>query len=207
MYKGEAGQTLYLAILGDVFDVSAGSQHYATGRSYDHFAGTDSSHAFTTGEADGAGRTDDIDDLSMDELGSIADWHKFFATHEVYTPVGRVIGRHYDAQGEPTGVFPWKKLSDEQQKAKDLKTLLPGCNSKWSEAEGSVVWCTVKSGGVTRDWVGFPRILRYAEGRKKRCACVPQDRASERIAPAIGGTLDVYEGCDERAESCRVYTR
>jgi predicted heme/steroid binding protein len=206
-YKGEAGQQLYLAILGDVFDVSAGSQHYAKGQAYDHFAGTDSSRAFTTGEANGVGRTDDTDNLSMDELGAIADWHRFFATHEVYAPVGAVIGRHYDANGTPTGLFPWKKLEEDKQNAKELKLLLPGCNSKWSQEDGSVVWCTMKSGGVTRDWVGFPRLLTYANGNKKRCACVPQDRVNERVAPAIGGTLEVYEGCDERAERCRVYQK
>lgn len=206
-YKGEAGQKIYLAILGDVFDVSAGEQHYAKGRSYDHFAGTDSSRAFTTGEANGVGRTDDVDNLSINELGAIADWHNFFATHEVYTPVGKVIGRHYDADGAPTQVFPWKKLAEEKKNAKELKVLLPGCNSKWSQDEGSVVWCTMKSGGVQRDWIGFPRLLTYANGNKKRCACVPQDRVSERVAPAIGGTLEVYEGCDERAESCRVYQK
>eukprot|EP00967_Tisochrysis_lutea_P155531 scaffold311526_cov26-Tisochrysis_lutea.AAC.1 len=190
VYNGENGQKIYLAILGDVFDVSTGAQHYAKGRAYHHMAGRDSSRSFTTGDANGVGRTDDIDNLSTDELSAVADWHGFFVNHEVYTRVGKVIGRHYDANGVATGIFPWKKLAEEKKNSQELKVLLPGCNSKWSQDEGSVIWCTTKSGGVTREWIGFPRLLTYANGKKKRCACVPPERVYEKAAPAIGGTLE-----------------
>ena len=46
--EGE-GRTIYLSILGDVFDVTAGAQHYAKGQAYHHFAGADASRAFATG--------------------------------------------------------------------------------------------------------------------------------------------------------------
>jgi len=204
LYKGHDGAKIYLAILGDVFDVSAGSEYYAEGRAYHHFAGADSSRAFTTGDANGAGRTDDIDGLSIAEVASIAEWHGFYVTHETYTREGRLVGRYYDATGASRGYFPWEEIEEEKKSAKELKVLLPGCNSKWSQDEGSVVWCTAKSGGVQRDWSGFPRVLTYANGDKKRCACVPPDRVDERKAPAVGGTLDVYQGCDERADECHI---
>ena len=37
------------------------------------------------------------------------------------------------------------------------KQMFPPCNVEWSQAEGSRLWCTKKSGGITRDWVGVPR--------------------------------------------------
>ena len=42
-------QVLRLAILGSVFDVSAGRRHYGTGGDYAFFAGRDASRAFVTG--------------------------------------------------------------------------------------------------------------------------------------------------------------
>jgi hypothetical protein len=57
----EAGDSpLLLAILGDVFDVSAGAQHYGPGASYECFVGRDASKAFVSGQFEGEGLTDDL---------------------------------------------------------------------------------------------------------------------------------------------------
>lgn len=39
-YRGKDGSPVYLAILGEVFDVSSGRKHYGEGGGYHFFAGT-----------------------------------------------------------------------------------------------------------------------------------------------------------------------
>jgi len=178
------------------------SRHYAPGRSYAHFAGCDSSRAFVTGPDDGKGLTDDLSGLSDAELGSVAGWHEFFVTHENYTRVGRVSGRYYDAEGGALELFPWERLKAAERRAEQLKSEYPACNSRWTQAGGSEVWCTAKSGGVSRDWVGVPRLLA-AEGtaQKERCACVQLGRSQQ---PGLQVLLRPYPGCDLEAERCKV---
>lgn len=50
--------------------------------------------------------------------------------------------------------------------------VFPPCNSEWKKDTGGRVWCSTKSGGVTRDWVGVPRIYTDPTARGSRCACV-----------------------------------
>lgn len=44
-YDGVQYENLYLSVLGSVFDVSSGAQHYAKGSSYHYFIGKDFSSA------------------------------------------------------------------------------------------------------------------------------------------------------------------
>eukprot|EP00908_Phaeocystis_cordata_P013537 Transcript_24603.p1 GENE.Transcript_24603~~Transcript_24603.p1 ORF type:complete len:303 (-),score=88.93 Transcript_24603:67-894(-) len=201
-FTGHEGRSIFLAILGDVFNVSTGARHYAPGHAYAHFAGCDSSRAFATGPDDGRGLTDDLSGLNDEELRSVGGWHEFFVNHENYTRVGRVSGRYYDADGGALEQFPWARLRAAEQAEEQRKQEYPGCNSKWTQATGSEVWCTAKSGGVSRDWVGVPRLLAAAEGstQKERCACVPFERAQQPH-------LRAYEGCEPQAERCRVPKR
>jgi len=196
VFTGKEGRPIYLAILGDVFDVTTGAKHYARGRSYAHFAGRDASRAFSTGESEGEGLTDDISGLSDEELTAVADWHGFFVKHETYTRVGHVVGRYYNELGQSQEAFPWSHLAERARKAEEEKQRFPGCNSKWSQEDGSVVWCTLKSGGVTRDWAGVPRLLASAGG-KSRCVCVRRERSN---APE----LTPYKGCALDSERCQV---
>ena len=130
-------------------------------------------------------------------------WHEFFMTHENYTRVGRVSGRYYDAEGGALELFPWERLKAEERRAEQRKRDYPGCNSRWTQATGSEVWCTAKSGGISRDWVGVPRLLVTAEGtaQKERCACVQLERSQQ---PGSQALLRPYPGCDLDAERCKV---
>lgn len=46
---GSTGGALYVAVLGEVFDVSDKPEFYGPGGGYAHFAGTDGSLSFITG--------------------------------------------------------------------------------------------------------------------------------------------------------------
>ena len=66
-YDGSSGKGPYLALLGQVFDVSKGAQHYGPGGGYAFFSGRDASRAFVTGKFDEEGLTDDVMGLELDE--------------------------------------------------------------------------------------------------------------------------------------------
>lgn len=217
-FDGTQGRPIYLAILGTVYDVSSGAQHYARGKSYAHMAGRDATRSFGVGQAGGAGLTDDTAGLSDAELQGVWEWHGFFATHtEGYVRLGRVAGRWFDAAGRPLAEFPSKRLARAAEDEAARRQRLPECNSRWSQAEGSEVWCTKLSGGVARGWAGVPRLYdasldpattgpaKLATGTE-RCACVQEMLALTR---AGGGAahLRVYHGCDPAAERCKVDAR
>jgi len=202
----------HLALLGEVFDVSPGRQHYGPGGGYAFFSGRDGSRAYVSGDFTPQGLTDDVAGLSGQDYIGLDDWLQFY--RKDYQPAGRLVGRYYDEAGRETQYYAqWQRWLAEarahQQRDDDVRKLFPPCNSEWAEKVGGRVYCTRKSGGVKRDWVGVPR--EFFSGGKKRCACV-----RERGAPSYGadqgadrGDLDnpqlkEYPGCDPRADQCRI---
>ncbi|KAH8984598.1 cytochrome b5-like heme/steroid binding domain-containing protein [Lactarius akahatsu] len=83
------GIPIYLAIDGDVFDVSSNRRVYGPGGSYALMAGVDAARAFGTGCFKDH-RTHDLRGLSESELQGVAHWKKFFSEHKSYAKVGRV---------------------------------------------------------------------------------------------------------------------
>eukprot|EP00965_Chrysotila_dentata_P005876 193211-Pleurochrysis_carterae.AAC.5 len=196
-FNGLNGKPMYVAIIGDVFDVSSGTKFYKAGRSYAHFVGRDATRAFSTGESSPEGLTDAIDGLTDEQLGGIAEWHGFYQKHETYKHVGRLAGRYYDLRGRGRLAFPWERLAQRQKAEEQRRQEFPGCNSKWTQKDGSVVWCTPRSGGVTRAWAGVPRLMTPRDGSETRCVCVLPSRAnSPELTP--------YEGCPLDAERCKI---
>jgi len=82
------GRPIYLAIDGDVYDVSKGNA-YQPGGSYAILTGVDAARAFGTG-CFKTHRTHDTRGLTEAELKSIAHWKKFYAEHNEYVKIGRV---------------------------------------------------------------------------------------------------------------------
>ncbi|GMG98871.1 hypothetical protein Nepgr_000711 [Nepenthes gracilis] len=187
---------ILLGILGSVFDVTKGKTHYGVGGAYNHFAGRDASRAFVSGNFTGDGLTDSLHGLSSSEVKSIVEWRDFY--FRTYKFVGRLVGYYYDSQGQPT-----KKLKGAEAKAargaqlleqqKNEENKLPSCNSRWSQNEGGEVWCDT----------GYPRLVQRPleialTGKlSKRCACFEEEQLDQ---PG----LEVYEGCDYLAKTCRV---
>ena len=104
--QASSSAPLPLVIVGQVYDVSAGREHYVAredgeDESYAGFVGRDASRAFLS--ADFAhNATDDLDDLLPGQCLSIEHWQQFYRNHEKYMPMGMLRGRFYDATALPT---------------------------------------------------------------------------------------------------------
>ncbi|KAH1214860.1 Membrane-associated progesterone-binding protein 4 [Glycine max] len=193
----DEGLPILLGILGSVFDVTKGKSHYGSGGGYNHFAGRDASRAFVSGNFSGDGLTDSLRGLSSTEVvKSIVEWRDFY--HKSYKYVGKLVGRYYDSQGNPTKYLKGVEAKAargaqllEKQKIEEAK--LPSCNSRWSQDEGGEVWCDV----------GYPRLVQrpleiaLTGKMSKRCACFEDSQLDQ---PG----LEVYEGCDYHATRCKV---
>ncbi|XP_003131918.1 neuferricin isoform X1 [Sus scrofa] len=215
-YRGRPGDPgLYLALLGRVYDVSSGRRHYEPGAPYSGFAGRDASRAFVTGDYSETGLVDDVSDLSFSEMLTLQNWLSFYEKN--YEFIGRVSGRFYGQDGLPTpeltrteamiarGVQANKQDLEEKQR-------FPPCNAEWSSARGSRLWCSPKSGGVSRDWTGVPRKLFKPGAKEPHCVCVkttgaPSDQTPDSPPHRNRGDLDhpslaEYPGCPPLATSC-----
>ncbi|XP_054610208.1 neuferricin isoform X2 [Dunckerocampus dactyliophorus] len=201
LYDGEKGSKgVYLAILGQVFDVHDGLKHYGPGGAYHFMAGKDSSLAFVTGDFTEGGLTDDVSSLSPLQVVALFDWLAFY--QKTYHTVGLATGRFYSESGEPTEVLLHiEALLTEGRliKAESEARMrhFPACNSEWSSARGGRVWCSTKSGGVERSWTGVPRKLFSPGAGGARCVCV-RDQSADEENP----NLQEYEGCATHAGSC-----
>ncbi|KAL4855533.1 Membrane-associated progesterone-binding protein 4 [Chlorella vulgaris] len=208
-YDGSRGNKLvYLAVMGEVFDVSPGARHYGPGGGYSRFAGRDASRSYVTGRF-ATDAHDDVADLSGEQMAELVRWRDFYVNHKEYNRVGWVVGRFYDAKGAATplqqtvqaaaaahtaavaaaeaakaaGAAAFEGQGGEQAPQPDP------CNVKWTKAEGGSVYCP--AGKFPRrvirpDWQGQPQ---------EQCACL--------ASSDVSGTARLYEGCSEEAASCR----
>ena len=213
-YKGEDGGNVYLALLGNVYDVTRGKRHYGPGGGYSFFSGIDGSAAYVTGEFNEKGLVDDISNLSNQDILGLEEWKSFYESD--YTFVGIVEGSFYNKDGEVRDMMrTYKKKLEAAKLEKDLissdKQLFPPCNSEWSQNKGGRVWCSKKSGGVARDWVGVPRMYYTVGSSKPRCACVrtsgPPSYDLESKSHNDRGDLDnpnlnLYPSCHTESISC-----
>mmetsp|Transcript_27193 Transcript_27193/g.41734 ORF Transcript_27193/g.41734 Transcript_27193/m.41734 type:complete len:191 (-) Transcript_27193:233-805(-) len=102
-YDGIAPKgTIWISVLGEVFDVTGGREYYGEGNSYHVFAGRDASPCFVTGDFTVEGGKKSLDELDVRKLKEIERWRDFYKTHEVYKPVGFLHGKYYDENGKPT---------------------------------------------------------------------------------------------------------
>ncbi|OAY77940.1 Membrane-associated progesterone-binding protein 4 [Ananas comosus] len=194
LYNGtEEGLPILLGILGSVFDVTKGRSHYGPGGGYHHFAGRDASRAFVSGNFSGDGLTDSLHGLSSSEdIITCSSPFCFFRF------VGKLVGRYYDSQGNPTKYLKGveakaKRGAQLLEKQKIEEARIPSCNSRWSQQEGGKVWCDA----------GYPRLVKRPAdialtGKiSQRCACFKEEELGR---PG----LEVYKECDYLSTSCKV---
>ncbi|XP_047335007.1 membrane-associated progesterone-binding protein 4 [Impatiens glandulifera] len=187
---------ILLGILGSVFDVTKGKSHYGPGGGYSHFSGRDASRAFVSGNFTGEGLTDSLQGLSSSDVKSIVDWRDFYI--RTYIFVGKLVGRYYDSQGNSTKHLKGVEAKAargaqlmEKQKAEEAN--LPSCNSRWSQDEGSEVWC---DNGYPR-LVQRPTEIALTGKMSKRCACFNETELDQP-------RLEVYQGCEYLSNRCKV---
>lgn len=197
LYNGTGEKLpILLGILGSVFDVTKGKSHYGIGGAYNHFAGRDASRAFVSGNFTGDGLTDSLHGLSSSEVKSVVDWRDFY--FRTYKFVGRLVGCYYDDQGSPSKYLKGAEAKAARgaqllEKQKHEEEKVQSCNSKWSQNEGGEVWCDI----------GYPRLMQrpleiaLTGKMSKRCVCLKEEELEQ---PG----LELYEGCDYLAKSCRV---
>jgi Cytochrome b5-like Heme/Steroid binding domain len=191
--------SILLAIMGEVFEVTKGAAHYARGSGgYGFFAGRDASRSFVTGEFKGNGLREDLDGLTPEQVLGVLDWVKFY--HESYDYVGRLNGHFFDAEGKPkAAIYQAQKAAEQAIANRAVDTALserfPPCNSRWSQNEGGEFWCSVDSGGINRKWIGVVRHLQEP-GHDARCACVsPEDEGYEHA--------ELMPGCGPKDIRCK----
>ncbi|CAJ0596881.1 unnamed protein product [Cylicocyclus nassatus] len=209
-----ASRPVYLAILGRVYNVDKGRKHYGKGGGYHFFAGRDATRAFVSGDFTETGLVDNTDGLSHEDLLGIRDWVSFY--EKDYKLVGVLVGRYYDSNGMPTKelkhVLARMQTAAEWKKSKaDEAEVFPPCNSEWHQNSGGRVWCSVKSGGIHRDWVGVPRLLYDPNTKQQRCACVKNFGTGLSSYGEKGNRGDLdhpnlrqYPKCSPVANSCRL---
>ncbi|KAG6866012.1 hypothetical protein C0991_009684 [Blastosporella zonata] len=125
------GRPIYLAIDGDVYDVSKGAA-YQPGGSYAILAGVDAARAFGTG-CFKTHRTHDLRGLTEKELNGVAHWQKFYAEHKDYVKIGRVshppidpaspIPEHCDPKKEAAAQAARKTAREKKNAESDHKEL------------------------------------------------------------------------------------
>lgn len=196
---------LYISILGQVFDVTKGVKHYGPGATYHAFTGKDASLAFITGEFNTKALTDDISSLSVQQVKALNDWLKFYKKNYIYK--GKLNSRFYNEDGSPTQEFRDVRdklalANKEEFLEEQKKRMFPPCNVEWTVEKGSVVWCSKRSGGIEREWVGVPRMLFESPGSQQyRCACV---RIDSKEYEESKGSLREYLGCGTTSPKCAV---
>ncbi|CAF3770421.1 unnamed protein product [Adineta steineri] len=191
---------LYLAILGHVFNVSSAPRFYSSSGSYKFYTGRDASRSFHTGKTSDEDLTDDLSGLNDEAIAGIYQWLTFY--EKQYSKIGKLIGRYFDSNGTPTKDFTNVLTSVNNMKKKDddkasFEQKWPPCNSEWSHDTGRRVWCTEKSGGIEREWIGVPR--RYFDSLTKveRCVCIKNSDEQD-------GRFKQYKDCSPTSAECQI---
>ncbi|XP_074653030.1 neuferricin-like [Tubulanus polymorphus] len=210
---GPKSRGLYLAVLGKIYDVSAGAKHYGPNGGYHAFAAKDASRAYVTGQFD-TDLTDNLDELQDTDMLQLDEWQNFY--EEKYKYIGKLVGHFYDKLGKPTNNL--KTFEKRLDTALGLRTeqlddnnLYPPCNAAWAEGKGSTVWCSNESGGIKRDWVGVPRSYFKPGSKHARCACVKttgkpsnDPQASTENGDLNNPHFQLYKNCDPLSVACKI---
>lgn len=109
------GETIWLAVMGEVFDVSKGREFYATG-GYSVFAGRDGSVSFVSGKFTPEEADKSIETLEPAQLKSLDEWREFYVKEEKYPQIGWLEGYLYDREGNPSELLEKLREIVKQQK-------------------------------------------------------------------------------------------
>jgi len=171
--QSESG--IFLIFLGIILDVRSGRSYYGREGSYHNLTrkGMDVSRALLMSKLDDEFLTDDISDLSDNEIRkNMVQWLTFFLNK--YPQVGVLVGRYFDSTGEPTsewlGLISKLGRRDSMDNGESSKTpkIFP-CIFKTQDGRESVSCDSAD----TPSGLLVPKIIRHRG--KSRCACVDED--------------------------------
>ena len=129
-------------------------------------------------------------DLSQLSIVGLEEWSSFYEKdyRRVGVVSGLFYDDQGSPTQHNTDLQTWTEQAHRDREQNDVeKRMFPPCNVEWSQAEGSRCcpiifittdqsqlsiliyksksefryWCTLKSGGITRQWRGVPRKLFY----------------------------------------------
>ena len=95
-FDGVAGSPIYLAIMGRVYDVTAGAAFYGPQRSYHHYAGKDATRSFATGCTKAECLVGSLVGLSQDQKREAHRWLELYQFHDKYKFLGKVVAGNVD---------------------------------------------------------------------------------------------------------------
>ncbi|OQR99450.1 hypothetical protein ACHHYP_06148 [Achlya hypogyna] len=181
LFDGVAEPRIFLAVLGQVFDVTSGAKHYGPGGAYRHFVGIDRSRAFSSGMASDG---EDVSSFTDKQLLDVHRWLVFFDGNAAYERMGTVEGVYYDKLGHATSLMQeLRERIRDAKRAEEAIKAIDTCNMEWKAGEGSVVWC--------QDPDKYPR--KHADGR---CGCFTAADI------AMQTTLELMDHCKEFDKRC-----
>lgn len=86
-----------------------------------------------------------------------------------------------------------KQIEDEQ----NFQQEFPPCNMEYKVNKGTRFWCTKQSGGIERDWAGYPIQLFNQDTKTFSCVCMEKENFE---LPQ----LRKYDNCEDKIRSCFV---
>jgi len=124
--NGENNNPIWLSVLGEVYDVTAGSHYYGTNASYSFFAAKDASPCFASGKFNEEGLKEDLMALKPKQVKEIEHWREFYEDHENYILIGYLVGKFYDENGKATKLLKrcrkkLKYLIEKENKEKQVQ--------------------------------------------------------------------------------------
>lgn len=204
-YDGtDPSSPLYLCVLGEIFDVTAGAKHYGKGQGYNVFVGKDSSKSFHTG--DWANPDPDVRSLNVLAVAEIVGWRKFYREHKQYAYVGVLHGIYYNADGTPTDALAEveamsAQAADVEKVENDKRAAFPGCDMAHTAATKQTrIVCPSK--GEVR----YPRLHSWAHvatgEQVQRCSCITARELSRDLP--FSSKVEVYNGCQSHESECTI---
>lgn len=188
LYDGIQKPQVYLSLMGEVFDVTAGAElFYGANKSYSFFAATDGSLAFITGDFIN-NITDDVSSLDHEGLYNLKQWVNS-TYHAKYLYKGTLNGYFYLNGRKTDRMKHIESKIQEETKNMSLreadKAKYKGCFMK--KARGTfLLYCKDETKVVRK---------RQVFGGKERCVCVDLEDADPI------GFLE-YDGCPPTNFSC-----
>lgn len=91
-------------------------------------------------------------------------------------------------------VFIFQGLK-QQEEAQNFQRSFPPCNMEYKVSKGTRFWCTKQSGGIERDWAGYPIQLFNQDTKTFSCVCVEKENFE---LPQFRK----YEKCEDKIRSC-----